>query len=68
MLQCISGVRYDAVERCLYIQPQIEGDFRIFLCTEQGYGTTGVQNGKPFVEVKSGTIDIDNINFTPYSD
>jgi len=58
LLQGLSGARYDAVERVLYLHPSIRGDFRAFLSTATGYGTVGMKNGKPFVEVKSGTIDI----------
>ena len=50
--------RYDAVEKTLYLRPSLTGDFRCFLSTAGGYGTVGVKNGKPFVEVKSGTIDV----------
>jgi len=56
LLQGLSGVRYDAVDKILYIKPSIKGDFRSFLCTASGYGTVGVRGGKPFVEVKQGSI------------
>jgi uncharacterized protein (DUF608 family) len=58
LLEGLSGARYDAVEKVLYLRPNIPGDFRCFLSTASGYGTVGVKNGKPFVEVKSGTIDV----------
>lgn len=61
MLQALSGARYDAVEKTLYLQQTIKGDFRAFLCTATGYGTVGVRKGKPFCEVKSGRIDIQRI-------
>ena len=57
-LEAISGARYDAVDRVLYVEPSVKGDFRSFLATATGYGTVGVKNGKPFLEVKSGTIDV----------
>jgi hypothetical protein len=58
LLQGMSGARYDAVEKTLYLKPNVAGDFRCFLSTATGYGTVGVKNGKPFVEVKSGKIDV----------
>jgi len=58
LLQGLSGARYDAVEKILYLHPSVQGDFRAFLSTATGYGTVGIKNGKPFVEVKSGTIDL----------
>ncbi|MCC6124672.1 MAG: hypothetical protein IT426_06910 [Pirellulales bacterium] len=58
LLQALSGARYDAVEKTLYLKPNVQGDFRCFLSTATGYGTVGVKDGKPFVEVKSGKIDV----------
>jgi uncharacterized protein (DUF608 family) len=61
LLQGLSGARYDAVDKVLYLRPNVRGDFRCFLSTATGYGTVGVRDGKPFVEVKSGTIEVREI-------
>jgi len=61
LLQALSGARYDAVGKVLYLHPAVKGDFRCFLSTATGYGTVGVKNGKPFVEVKSGRIEVQSI-------
>jgi len=61
MLQGLSGARYDAVDRILYIKPSLKGDFRAFLCAATGYGTVGVKDGEPFLEVKHGSIPHDRI-------
>ena len=58
LLQGMSGVRYDAVEKTLYLQPGIDGDFRCFISTATGYGTVGVKNGKAFLDVCEGKIDV----------
>ncbi|MFB3902617.1 MAG: GH116 family glycosyl hydrolase [Acidobacteriota bacterium] len=58
LLQGLTGVRYDAVEKTLYIDPSIDGDFRAFLCTQTGYGTVGMKDGKPFWEIKSGKLEV----------
>ena len=63
LLQGLTGVRYDAVEKTLYMHPSLKGDFHSFLCTATGYGTVGVRNGRPFVEVKQGHMDIDRIDY-----
>ena len=63
LLQGLSGARYDAVEKVLYLDPRVKGDFRCFLSTATGYGTVGVRKGKPFVEVKSGSIDFREIKW-----
>jgi uncharacterized protein (DUF608 family) len=62
LLQAFSGARYDAVDKVLHLRPSIEGDFRCFLSTATGYGTVGMKDGKPFVEVKGGRIDVKDID------
>ena len=64
LLQGLSGARYDAVDKILYLEPRLRGDFRCFLATATGYGTVGVKQGKPFVTVKSGAIEIKQIKYT----
>jgi len=58
LLQGISGVRFDAVEKTLYIAPTISQDFQCFISTATGYGLAGIKEGKPFCEVKSGYIEV----------
>ncbi|MGC8781184.1 MAG: GH116 family glycosyl hydrolase, partial [Anaerolineae bacterium] len=65
LLQGLTGVRYDAVERTLYIRPSLPADFRAFFCTATGYGTVGVRGGRPFVEVKQGTIPYERLVYEP---
>ncbi len=65
LLQGLSGARYDAVEKVLHFAPSLAGDFRCFLSTATGYGTVGVKNGKPFLEVASGAIEVKETRFTP---
>ena len=49
----------------LHLAPRIRGDFRCFLAAATGYGTVGVRDGKPFLEVSSGKIEVDRVNYTP---
>jgi uncharacterized protein (DUF608 family) len=63
LLQGLSGARYDAVDKVLYLQPSIKGDFRSFLSTATGYGIVGVRDGAPFVEVVSGHIPYAKIKY-----
>ena len=65
LLQGLTGVRYDAVDRILYVEPRIRGDFRSFLSTATGYGTAGVRGGQPFLEVRSGAIDVARTEYRP---
>ena len=64
LLQGLTGLRYDAIDKTLYIDSKIGNNFRSFLSTESGFGTAGLKNGKPFVDVKSGEIDIREVNIS----
>ncbi len=59
LLQGMTGVRYDAIDKTLYMNNRLGTDFRCFLSTAGGFGTVGLRGGKPFYEVKSGTIDVE---------
>ena len=67
LLQGFTGIRYDAIDRTLTIEPHVAGDVRSFLCTVGGYGTAGIRDGEPFLEVISGAIDVDRIDYRPYT-
>lgn len=58
MLQALTGIQYDAVDSTLYIDSRIGDDFTSFLSTEIGFGNVGLKDGKPFIEVKYGKIDV----------
>ena len=60
LLQGLTGVRFDAVDRTLYIDSKI-GDFTSFLSTETGFGNVSLKNGKPSIEVLHGTIPAEKI-------
>ena len=63
LLQALSGARYDAVDKTLYLKPAVKGDFKAFLSTATGFGTVGIRNGKPFLKVVSGRIDVARIEY-----
>jgi len=39
--------------------------FSMLLSTASGYGTVGMRSGKPFLDVKAGTIDVQSIQVVP---
>jgi hypothetical protein len=47
----------------LHVQPPADGDFRSFISTATGYGTVGVTDGKPFLEVVAGKIEVKELRF-----
>jgi uncharacterized protein (DUF608 family) len=63
LLQGLTGARYDAVEKILYLEPAIEGDFRSFLCAAGGYGTVGIEKGRPFFKTTAGQIEVREIKY-----
>ncbi|MDR1720078.1 MAG: hypothetical protein LBR67_08200 [Dysgonamonadaceae bacterium] len=58
MIEGLTGVRYDAVDATLYIDSRVGNNFTSFLSTATGFGNVGLKNGKPFLEVKYGSIDV----------
>ena len=59
MLQGLTGVRFDAVTREMFIDSRI-GDFTSFISTETGFGNVGLKNGKPFLDTVYGEITVKN--------
>jgi hypothetical protein len=59
LIQGLTGIRYDAVEKTLYIDSKIGDNFRCFFSTKNGFGIAGLRNRKPFYQTKYGTIDIE---------
>lgn len=59
-LQALTGVRYDAVDKTLFIDSKV-GDFTSFLSTETGFGTVSLKSNKPSVNIVYGSIAIDKV-------
>ena len=61
MLQGLTGVRYDAVDKTLYVDSNV-GDFKSFLSTNIGFGTVELKNGKVTLTVYYGDIAPEKCN------
>lgn len=61
LLQGLTGVRFDAVEKTLYVD-SVVGDFRSFLSTETGFGTVTFREGKVSLHVAYGNIPVSSVN------
>jgi uncharacterized protein (DUF608 family) len=59
-LQALTGVRYDAVDKTLFIDSRI-GDFTSFLSTETGFGNVKLTGHQPSVKVVYGSIQIEKV-------
>jgi len=58
LIQGLTGVRYDAVTKTLYINSQEGDDFTSFFSCHSGYGVVGLESGVPFVRMTSGSMNI----------
>jgi uncharacterized protein (DUF608 family) len=59
LIQGLTGVRYDAVTKTLYIDSQIGEDFNSFFSCQTGYGNIGLVKGKPFVKMVKGLLKVE---------
>src|SRR6218665_1436928 len=57
LMQGLTGVRFDAVEKVLYIDSKI-GDFTSFFAWENGFGNVSLKNGQPQLKIAQGSIDV----------
>ncbi|MBO9618972.1 MAG: hypothetical protein J7539_08055 [Niabella sp.] len=64
LMEGLTGLRYDAVEKKLYVRSRI-GDFTCFLSTATGFGTVHYKGGKVSVQVASGKIDVSDVVVQP---
>ena len=58
LIEGLTGIRFDAVDGTLYIDSRIGNDFTSFLSTNTGFANVGLKNGKPFIDVKDGVINV----------
>jgi hypothetical protein len=63
LLEAFSGVRYDAVDKTLYIKAR-SGNASFFISTATGFGNVIINGGKVTVKTVYGTIDVKNIKTT----
>lgn len=64
LIQAYTGVRYDAIEKTLYVSTLNRDHFRSFLSTNTGYGTVIVKDGTVRFDAVEGTVDIQKIIWT----
>lgn len=59
-LQALTGVKYDAVTKTLYIDSKV-GNFTSFLSTDTGFGNVSLKSGEPSINVLYGKIDVKKV-------
>ncbi len=60
LLQGLTGVRYDAVDKKLYVDSKV-GDFTCFIAAETGFGNVYFRNGKVAMDVVYGKIPVQKV-------
>ena len=63
LLQGLTGIYYDAVDKTLYIDSRI-GDFKCFISARSGFGTVEFKAGRPILNVVYGTIEVEKYNIS----
>lgn len=58
LIQGLTGVRYDAVDKTLSIDSRVGDTFKSFLATATGFGLVGLESGQPYIKVARGSIDV----------
>lgn len=58
LIQGLTGIRYDAVSKTLFIDSQVGKDFTSFFSCHSGFGNIGLDQGIPFVNMVSGSLDV----------
>ena len=61
LIQGLTGVRYDAVDKTLMIDSRIGHSFRSFIATQTGFGAVGLDGGKPYLDIKRGEIEVKKV-------
>ncbi len=64
-LQAYTGVRYDAVERTLYVSGRNAGEYTVFLSTATGYGTVTLKDGRAQLKTVRGEIPVERVVLEP---
>ncbi len=62
LIESLTGVRYDAVEKTLYVNSRV-GDFTSFLSTDSGFGNVVFHQGKATLKVVYGSIPVEHIHY-----
>jgi len=60
LIESLTGVRYDAVDKTLYVRSQV-GDFVSFLSTNTGFGNVIFKNNKASLQVAYGTVPVEKV-------
>jgi uncharacterized protein (DUF608 family) len=60
LIQGLTGIRYDAVDKTLYVDSKI-GDFISFISTNTGFGTVNLKGNNVSVKTAMGSIPVEKV-------
>jgi uncharacterized protein (DUF608 family) len=59
LLQGLTGIRYNAVDKMMFIDSRLGKSYKCFFSCETGFGFVGLKNGEPFADPVMGKFDIE---------
>jgi hypothetical protein len=64
MIQGLTGLTYDAVDKKLKINSRVGDDFTSFVCTQSGWGNLRSEDNVIALKVEHGYLDLQELQFT----
>ncbi|MBE3039608.1 MAG: hypothetical protein IMZ62_12460, partial [Chloroflexi bacterium] len=65
LLIALSGFRYSAPEKTLYLEPRLPADpFKVFFSTEKGWGNITIKDGEFTILLEEGRLELDKLVIT----
>ena len=64
LLQGLTGIQYDAVDKSLDIDSKVGDNFRSFFSTQSGWGNLEFEENEIILKVAYGYLDLKELNFT----
>jgi hypothetical protein len=64
LIQGLTGITYDAVDRKMKIDSRVGDDFTSFVCTQSGWGNLRSEDNVIALKVEHGYLDLQELHFT----
>jgi hypothetical protein len=64
LIQGLTGLTYDAVDRRMKIDSKVGDDFTSFVCTHSGWGNLRSEDNEIALKVEHGYLDLQELHFT----
>ncbi|NOY38267.1 MAG: hypothetical protein GXO83_11930, partial [Chlorobi bacterium] len=64
LLQGLTGIRYDAVDKIMDVDSKTGDNFKSFFSTQSGWGSLETEDNKIILKIAYGYLDLKELNFT----